>query len=102
MIFSGTFEPDSGVCVLDNQVDHYILVHPDTLVSGTTVSMATRCLRRSIFNERFRTEDQNEAMLMGTLLHDLFDVAMEMKGMQSGEKNQHVYSVDRALDLCTR
>ena len=39
---------------------------------------------------------------MGTLLHDLFDVAMEMKGMQSGEKNQHVYSVDRALDLCTR
>jgi hypothetical protein len=55
-------------------------VHPDTLVSGTTVAGATRCLRRSILNERFRTEDTNEAMLIGTLLHDLFDKAMLANG----------------------
>lgn len=70
----------SGVCILDNQTDQYIVVHPDTLVSGTTVAGATRCLRRSILNERFRTEDTNEAMLMGTFLHELFDNAMKSKG----------------------
>ena len=68
------------MCILDNSSDHYVVVHPDTLVSGTTVSMATKCLRQSILNERFRTEGQNEAMLIGTLLHDLFDLAMEFNG----------------------
>ncbi|XP_078361987.1 DNA replication ATP-dependent helicase/nuclease DNA2-like isoform X2 [Oculina patagonica] len=74
---TGTFDSKTGMCVLDNSTDHYLVVHPDTLVSGTTVSMATKCLRQSILNERFRTEGQNEAMLIGTLLHDLFDLAME-------------------------
>ncbi|KAK3751070.1 hypothetical protein QZH41_011966, partial [Actinostola sp. cb2023] len=74
------FDMTSGICILDNQTDQYIVVHPDTLVSGTTVAGATRCLRRSILNERFRTEDTNEAMLIGTLLHDLFDKAMQSKG----------------------
>ena len=68
------------MCILDNSTDHFLVVHPDTLVSGTTVSMATKCLRQSILNERFRTEGQNEAMLLGTLLHDLFDLAMEFNG----------------------
>lgn len=56
------------------------MVHPDTLVSGTTVAGATSCLRRSVLNERFRTEGQSEAMLIGTLLHDLFDWAMSTNG----------------------
>lgn len=68
------------MCILDNSSDHYLVVHPDTLVSGTTISMATKCLRQSILNERFRTEGQSEAMLIGTLLHDLFDLAIEFNG----------------------
>ena len=82
-VITGTFDPKTGMCILDNSADHYLVVHPDTLVSGTTVAMATKCLRQSIFNERFRTEDQNEAMLIGTLLHDLFDLAMECEGKHS-------------------
>lgn len=82
-VITGTFDPTTGMCILDNSADHYFVVHPDTLVSGTTVSMATKCLRQSIFNERFRTEGQNEAMLIGTLLHDLFDLAMECQGKHS-------------------
>lgn len=78
--FTGTFDAETGMCILDNSTDHYLVVHPDTLVSGTTVSMATKCLRQSILNERFRTEGQSEAMLIGTLLHDLFDLAMEFNG----------------------
>lgn len=77
---SGEFDMASGVCILDNNRDQYIVIHPDTLVSGTTVAGATRCLRRSILNERFRTEDTNEAMLMGTFLHELFDHAMKANG----------------------
>ena len=80
MSFTGTFDAKTGMCVLDNSSDHYLVIHPDTLVSGTTVSLATKCLRQSILNERFRTEGQNEAMLIGTLLHDLFDLAMEFNG----------------------
>lgn len=82
-VITGTFDPMTGMCILDNSADQYFVVHPDTLVSGTTVSMATKCLRQSIFNERFRTEGQNEAMLIGTLLHDLFDLAMECQGKHS-------------------
>ena len=80
IVLSGMFDSKTGVCILDNSTDHYLVIHPDTLISGTTVSMATKCLRQSILNERFRTEDQNEAMLIGTLLHDLFDLAMEFHG----------------------
>ena len=77
---SGTFDSEAGLCILDNSADHYLVIHPDTLVSGTTVSMATKCLRQSVLNERFRTDDQSEVMLIGTLLHDLFDLAMEFHG----------------------
>ena len=77
---TGSFNSSTATCILDNSTEHYLVIHPDTLVSGTTVSMATKCLRQGILNEQFRTESQNEAMLIGTLLHDLFDLAMEFKG----------------------
>lgn len=76
---TGFFDSSSATCILDNSTEHYLVIHPDTLVSGTTVSMATKCLRQGILNEQFRTESQSEAMLIGTLLHDLFDLAMESK-----------------------
>ena len=77
---SGTFDIDREMWILDNSTNAYIVVHPDTLISGTTVSMGTKCLRQSILNERCRTESQSEAMLIGTFLHDIFDVAMEYNG----------------------
>ena len=41
----GKFDQE-GLCVLDNNNDHLMVTDSDCLVSGTSISTATKCLRR--------------------------------------------------------
>lgn len=63
-------------CILDNKTEHHITLYPNTLISGTTIAAGISCERQAIFNERFKMEKQNEAMLLGTITHDLFEWAL--------------------------
>uniref|UniRef100_A0A8C3NI57 DNA replication ATP-dependent helicase/nuclease n=1 Tax=Geospiza parvula TaxID=87175 RepID=A0A8C3NI57_GEOPR len=59
----------SGTWVINAQ-SGYLVLYPDLLLSGTTISSSIRCMRRAVLSERFRSGSPQ--MLVGTILHDIF------------------------------
>ncbi|CAJ0957574.1 unnamed protein product, partial [Mesorhabditis belari] len=54
-----------------------VVVEPDTLISATSVAQALFCARKTVLNERFRGGNaSNKAMLMGSIIHELFQKAL--------------------------
>ncbi|KAF7247212.1 DNA replication ATP-dependent helicase/nuclease DNA2, partial [Varanus komodoensis] len=68
-------ECSSGIWKID--VDSgYLILYPDLLLSGTTVSKGIRCMRKAILSEKFRRcESGSRPMLIGTILHEIFQKA---------------------------
>uniref|UniRef100_A0A8D2LPX6 DNA replication ATP-dependent helicase/nuclease DNA2 n=1 Tax=Varanus komodoensis TaxID=61221 RepID=A0A8D2LPX6_VARKO len=65
-------ECSSGIWKID--VDSgYLILYPDLLLSGTTVSKGIRCMRKAILSEKFRSGSR--PMLIGTILHEIFQKA---------------------------
>ena len=65
--------------VLDNISKNYITIFPSTLVAGTTIASGITCERQAVLNSRFKTDGQNEVMLVGTLTHELFEWSVTNK-----------------------
>ncbi|NWW90793.1 DNA2 nuclease, partial [Rhynochetos jubatus] len=62
----------SGTWVINEQ-SGYLVLYPDLLLSGTTISSSIRCMRRAVLSERFRgSEPGSRQALIGTILHDIF------------------------------
>ncbi|XP_057259240.1 DNA replication ATP-dependent helicase/nuclease DNA2 [Pezoporus wallicus] len=62
----------SGTWVIDEQ-SGYLVLYPDLLLSGTTISNSIRCMRRAVLSERFRgSECGSRQTLVGTILHEIF------------------------------
>ncbi|NXF75532.1 DNA2 nuclease, partial [Sclerurus mexicanus] len=65
-------ECSSGTWVINDQCG-YLVLYPDLLLSGTTISSSIRCTRRAVLSERFRgSESGSRHMLVGTILHEIF------------------------------
>ncbi|KAJ1388065.1 P-loop containing nucleoside triphosphate hydrolase, partial [Sesbania bispinosa] len=64
----------------DYDIDHdhnFLIVHPDTLVSGTQVTSSFCCPRRSVLDERLKKYNEySTAALTGTLLHQIFQAGL--------------------------
>ncbi|XP_029465534.1 LOW QUALITY PROTEIN: DNA replication ATP-dependent helicase/nuclease DNA2 [Rhinatrema bivittatum] len=61
-----TIDRDSG----------YLILYPDILISGTSIANSIRCMRRAVLNEKFKVCDcGSRQMLIGTMLHDIFQRA---------------------------
>ncbi|XP_040831779.1 DNA replication ATP-dependent helicase/nuclease DNA2 [Ochotona curzoniae] len=55
----------------------YLILYPDMLISGTSISSSIRCMRRAILSETFRSSDPTtRQMLTGTVLHEVFQKAI--------------------------
>ncbi|ETE67486.1 DNA2-like helicase, partial [Ophiophagus hannah] len=68
-------ECNSGIWII-NADSGYLILYPDVLLSGTTVSKSIQCMRRAILSEKFRKcECTSRAMLVGTILHEIFQKA---------------------------
>ncbi|KAG7018906.1 DNA replication ATP-dependent helicase/nuclease DNA2, partial [Cucurbita argyrosperma subsp. argyrosperma] len=63
----GEFD-DQGRCHVDHD-KNFVILHPDVLVSGTRVAGHLTCPRRSVLDERLRSNEQSISALIGTLLH---------------------------------
>ncbi|NXC47258.1 DNA2 nuclease, partial [Penelope pileata] len=62
----------SGTWVINEQ-SGYLILYPDLLLSGTTISNSIRCLRRAVLSEKFRgSECGSRQTLVGTILHEIF------------------------------
>ncbi|NXU33318.1 DNA2 nuclease, partial [Thalassarche chlororhynchos] len=65
-------ECSSGTWVINEQ-SGYLVLYPDLLLSGTTISNSIRCMRRAVLSERFRgSESGSRQTLIGTILHEIF------------------------------
>ncbi|XP_069651860.1 DNA replication ATP-dependent helicase/nuclease DNA2 isoform X1 [Haliaeetus albicilla] len=65
-------ECSSGTWVINEQ-SGYLVLYPDLLLSGTTISNSIRCMRRAVLSERFRGSDSGSRQtLIGTILHEIF------------------------------
>ncbi|XP_037077017.1 DNA replication ATP-dependent helicase/nuclease DNA2-like [Pollicipes pollicipes] len=65
--------------VIDN-LSGQLVVNPDRLISGTSVVAACFCARKAVLSELFRgLEPGNKAMLVGTLVHQLFQEVMRRR-----------------------
>jgi len=64
---------------LDNYSNRFLILFPHTLVSGTTISMGITCQRQAVLSELFKTSGPNEVMLLGTIMHEVFDFVIKEK-----------------------
>ncbi|XP_005153738.2 DNA replication ATP-dependent helicase/nuclease DNA2 [Melopsittacus undulatus] len=65
-------ECSSGTWIIDEQ-SGYLILYPDLLLSGTTISKSIRCMRRAVLSERFKgSESGSRQTLVGTILHEIF------------------------------
>lgn len=72
------------------------IMHPDTLVTGTTVSDSFRCLRKSVLSARTPmgmdgASIGGEAALFGSMIHDLFQNVLVL------DSHTRDYSTDQQL-----
>ncbi|XP_074965605.1 DNA replication ATP-dependent helicase/nuclease DNA2 isoform X2 [Phalacrocorax aristotelis] len=69
-------ECSSGTWIINEQ-SGYLVLYPDLLLSGTTISNSIRCMRRAVLGERFRgSESGSHQTLIGTILHEIFQQAV--------------------------
>uniref|UniRef100_A0A8C4W8Y6 DNA replication ATP-dependent helicase/nuclease n=1 Tax=Gopherus evgoodei TaxID=1825980 RepID=A0A8C4W8Y6_9SAUR len=59
----------SGTWII-NRDSGYLILYPDLLLSGTTVSNSIRCMRKAVLSEKFRSSSRQ--MMIGTILHETF------------------------------
>ncbi|XP_071521309.1 DNA replication ATP-dependent helicase/nuclease DNA2 isoform X2 [Panulirus ornatus] len=72
-------DPVDGHFLIDNSKG-VIVINPDFLISGTSVVSAVFCRRKTILSERFKGLDSgNQLMLIGSLVHQLFQEVVKKK-----------------------
>ncbi|KAJ7324266.1 hypothetical protein JRQ81_017286 [Phrynocephalus forsythii] len=65
----------SAVWIIDAD-SGYLVLYPDMLLSGTTVSNSIKCMRRAVLSEKFKScGPGSRPMLIGTILHEIFQKA---------------------------
>ncbi|OJD38618.1 dna replication atp-dependent helicase dna2 [Diplodia corticola] len=66
-----------GQCTVDNG-HNMIILHPDHLISATTVGDSFSCMRKAVLQDRVKaTSDANESAMIGTILHEIFQEALK-------------------------
>ena len=63
--------------VIDNSDDKILILHPDFLVSATTLASSINCKRKTILSELFKKTQYAKPMLLGNILHQLFSTAFK-------------------------
>ncbi|KAJ3416935.1 Tripartite DNA replication factor [Chytridiales sp. JEL 0842] len=73
----GSVDLKSKSCIIDN-AQNFLIVHPDILISATSVADSFQCLRKSILQERVKvTNDISAPMVYGNLLHSLLQKCLQ-------------------------
>jgi DNA replication ATP-dependent helicase Dna2 len=79
---TGDFEVDSVTCFVDN-VQNFVVVHPDVLLTGTRIADSFDCSRKAVLSERFNTLGGSSfAMIQGTMLHEVFEICVRSRDFQ--------------------
>ena len=66
-----------------------LILHPDHLISVTTIAESFSCVRKSILQTRAKARDVNIYMIFGVILHELFDEALRQKDFSTAFLHKH-------------
>ncbi|XP_059214337.1 DNA replication ATP-dependent helicase/nuclease DNA2 [Centropristis striata] len=70
---------NGGSWVVDREQGFLVLL-PDSLISGTSISSSIRCMRRAVLADMFKSFDGgSKQMLNGTMVHEVFQRAATAK-----------------------
>ncbi|KAF7669381.1 hypothetical protein LDENG_00193020 [Lucifuga dentata] len=70
---------DGGSWLVDKE-QGFLVLHPDWLISGTSISNSIRCMRRAVLGDMFKSFDGgSKQMLNGTMVHEVFQKAAVAK-----------------------
>ncbi|XP_007549855.1 PREDICTED: DNA replication ATP-dependent helicase/nuclease DNA2 isoform X3 [Poecilia mexicana] len=70
---------EGGAWLVDRERG-FLVLQPDSLISGTSISNSIRCMRRSVLGEMFKSFDGgSKQMLNGTMVHEVFQRAASAK-----------------------
>ncbi|PGH27401.1 hypothetical protein AJ80_00879 [Polytolypa hystricis UAMH7299] len=73
----GEFDAN-GQCIVDD-TNNMVVLHPDHLISATTVAESFTCLRRAVLQDRVKTSvDASKPQVYGFILHEIFQEAMKV------------------------
>ncbi|XP_010730652.3 DNA replication ATP-dependent helicase/nuclease DNA2 isoform X3 [Larimichthys crocea] len=65
---------------LVNREQGFLVLLPDSLISGTSISSSIRCMRRAVLGDMFKSFDGgSKQMLNGTMVHEVFQRAATAK-----------------------
>ena len=74
-----------------------VILNPDHMISTTDLSTSFFCQRKSFLTQKFTSMGKsNEAMLLGSLIHDLFQQAMLLKLTNLAELESKVKEILRS------
>ncbi|XP_070820257.1 DNA replication ATP-dependent helicase/nuclease DNA2 [Chaetodon trifascialis] len=75
---------DGGSWLVDREQGFLVLL-PDSLISGTSISSSIRCMRRAVLGDMFKSFDGgSKQMLNGTMVHEVFQRAATAKDFSLG------------------
>ena len=67
----------AGQCIIDD-ARHYLILHPDHLISSTVVADSFACTRRAILQHRVKaTNSASGAQVYGHIIHEVFQEALK-------------------------
>ncbi|XP_054892940.1 DNA replication ATP-dependent helicase/nuclease DNA2 isoform X3 [Poeciliopsis prolifica] len=70
---------EGGTWLVDRE-QGFLVLQPDSLISGTSISNSIRCMRRAVLGEMFKSFDGgSKQMLNGTMVHEVFQRAASAK-----------------------
>ncbi|XP_030232476.1 DNA replication ATP-dependent helicase/nuclease DNA2 [Gadus morhua] len=84
----------------------FLVVLPDVLISGTSISNSIRCMRRAVLSDMFKSFDGgSKQMLNGTIVHEVFQKAAMAKDFSmdklSSLADQALHSPQHLGDMYT-
>uniref|UniRef100_A0A8C7Y0A8 DNA replication ATP-dependent helicase/nuclease n=1 Tax=Oryzias sinensis TaxID=183150 RepID=A0A8C7Y0A8_9TELE len=71
---------DAGTWLVERD-QGFLVLQPDSLISGTSISNSIRCMRRAVLGEIF--DGGSKQMLNGTMVHEVFQGAAKAKDFSS-------------------
>ncbi|TVU15982.1 hypothetical protein EJB05_39528, partial [Eragrostis curvula] len=66
---------DQGKYIVDHD-RNLVVIHPELLISGTRVASSFHCPRRSVLDDRLKSNEYSTHALIGTLLHQVFQAGL--------------------------
>lgn len=69
--------PLGQIIVDDSETSPLLILHPDHMLSATTVADSFDCVRKAVLQDRVKaTSESSKAMVYGSILHEVFQLAL--------------------------